>query len=172
MRELCASSVVMAVKVDQCAYGLVTTGPHGKAPAQKPRRSLTTPPCIASELTRQCHNRLTHTKIKHQHIPLMHGRARAAQEHPNQLCRALRRGIVKQIEADRQGRFMLATLHELSDQGATTQARRQIEEELKTGTEEDTLELINAWDDVSGAELEPNKVYEARMEEVGFIREM
>ena len=60
---------------------------------------------------------------------------------------------------------MIATLQALDEQ-STTQVRKQIDEELKTVSEEDSPELISAWDDVSGAELEPENVYEARMEEV------
>ena len=48
----------------------------------------------------------------------------------------------------------------------------QINDELETVTEEESPELLNAWDDISGAELDPKEVYKARLEEVKFIRDM
>ena len=48
----------------------------------------------------------------------------------------------------------------------------QINDELDIVTEQGSPELLDAWDDVSGAEFEPDRVYEARMEEIKFIRDM
>ena len=47
-----------------------------------------------------------------------------------------------------------------------------INDELETVTERVCPELEFAWDDVSGAELDPKQVYGARMEEIKFIRDM
>ena len=46
------------------------------------------------------------------------------------------------------------------------------EEEVKLAEEPDHPDLLSATDDVSGAPLDPEQVYKARMEEVTFIREM
>merc|ERR1711884_858598 len=101
-------------------YGLKAQGPSGRGPAQKPTRFMPNSPCIASQLKRRCPNRMTHTKKKHEHVPLMNGRARAAQTYPNALCRAICRGIVQQIQADRQGQFIIATLAMCSAAGASS----------------------------------------------------
>ena len=44
--------------------------------------------------------------------------------------------------------------------------------QVELAEEEDHPDLISAYDDVSGAPLDPEKVYEARMEEVNFTRGM
>ena len=47
---------------------------------------------------------------------------------------------------------------------------QQLAEKCRTVEENDDEELGVAFDDVSGAELDPKKVYKAQMEEVKFIR--
>ena len=153
-------------------YGLTTTGPQGTAPAQKPTKVMTNAPCIACELRRRCPNRMSHDRTKHKHIPLMNGRAHAAQEYSNRLCEAICRGIVQQIEADRQGQFLIAMLNNVDARTEVDELCMQLENKLEIVTEEDAPELQDAWDDVSGAELDPKKVYDARMEEIKFIRDM
>merc|ERR1739836_329887 len=107
IKQLCRLEGVLTVTADQCRYGLVSTGPMGTGPAQKPTRFMTNSPCIAQKLKLRCPNRMTHTR-RHEHVPLTNGRARAAQEYPNALCRSICKGIVRQIQADRQGQFIVA----------------------------------------------------------------
>ena len=45
-------------------------------------------------------------------------------------------------------------------------------QECGTAEEDDGVEFLNAYDDVSGAPLDPAEVYKARKEEVKFIRDM
>ena len=47
---------------------------------------------------------------KHRHVHLMNGRAKAAQQYPDELCRAVCRGLKQQITADKQGQFLVAQL--------------------------------------------------------------
>ena len=49
---------------------------------------------------------------------------------------------------------------------------KQIKEEYRTIEEEDPVELEIAWDDVSGAELDPKMVRKAREEEIQYVRKM
>ena len=170
MQELGSEVGVFITSADQCAYGLTTTGPDGEAPAQKPTKFMTNSPCIAEELKRKCPNRSS--RMTHNHMPLMNGRAKAAQEYPDELCKAICRGIMHQIIADRQGRFLLATLRSEVAQEDINKLCMQLNDELETVTERDDPELESARDDVSGAELDPKRVYKARMEEVQFIRNM
>ena len=172
MEELGAQEDVVVTTADQCAYGLATQGPHVTAPAQKPTKFMTYAPRIAAEPRKRCPNRMTHTKKRHEHVPLMNGCARAAQEYPNRACKAICRGILQQIEADRQGRFLIATLHVLTTQEDSERACVEINDELEIVTEKEDPELISAWDDVSGAELDPQHVCAARMAEMRFIRDM
>merc|ERR1739836_131146 len=68
MQDLGRKLGVIVTHADQCAYGLVTRGPHGMAPAQKPTKFMTNSPCVATELGRRCPNRMTHSSKRHQHV--------------------------------------------------------------------------------------------------------
>ena len=47
-----------------------------------------------------------------------------------------------------------------------------LEAKYRTATEDNDRELLEAWDDVTGKELKPEKVKAARQEEVQYIRNM
>ena len=49
---------------------------------------------------------------------------------------------------------------------------QRLKEQCKTVEQDDGAEFVSAYDDVSGAPLDPAKVYEAKKEEVKFIRDM
>lgn len=79
MKELCDLDGVLVVKAGQCRYGLKTEGPQGTGLAHKPTRFMTISPRIASQLEKRYPNRTGHAKTHHDHVPLMHGRAKVAQ---------------------------------------------------------------------------------------------
>ena len=80
-------------------YGLVTrSGKHGETlPAKKPTRFMSNSWCILQELSVRC----DHSHV-HQH--LVGGRASKAQEYPDELCRAICRGLANQKRYDETGR--------------------------------------------------------------------
>lgn len=80
--------------------------------------------------------------------------------------------MVEQIKADRQGQFLLAALEIGMSSIETMKAAMEIAGECKQVEEEDAPELTDGFDDVSGAPLDPQKKFEARIEGVKFIREM
>ena len=168
--DLCQFEGVLTVTAVQCRYGLTAQDPEGKGPAQKPTRFMTNSPCVANQLQRKCPNRMTHAK-SHKHVPLLNGRAKAAQKYPTMLCRAICKGIVQQIQADRQGQFLIAAIRAETAQEARAESDKLLSQ-INLAEEPDHPELGEAFDDVSGAPLDPNKVFEARMEEVEFIRGM
>ena len=87
---------VIKVRGDQCQYGLTTKvggGSNEVGPALKPTGFLTNSPYLATELSRRCAG-------NHTHIPLMSGRAAAAAEYPDGLCRAICVGLQKQKRHD------------------------------------------------------------------------
>ena len=49
---------------------------------------------------------------------------------------------------------------------------RQLAEEYPTAETDDSCTMEQAWDDVTGAELTPSMVKQARKEEVGYVRKM
>lgn len=102
----------------------------------------------------------------HEHIRLERGRAANAQVYPDELCRAICRGIGKQIEADRAGQFLLFNIHndKLTIVEGLKQEELDIRKKCTTIEEDNTEELEIAWDDVFGVALDPKKVKQARME--------
>ena len=53
-----------------------------------------------------------------------------------------------------------------------TDVNQQIQDEFRTVEYDNSAEMEQAWDDVSGAELGPEMVRTARGEEVAYIRKM
>lgn len=157
---------VIHVEADQCQYGLMTRDRTGVGPARKTTGFMTNAPCIADNLKRRCPNR--NGKIHHKHITLQGGRTKAAQIYPEELCRAICRGLIQQIEMDRKGQFLLAQL-----EGTAKEAQdiiNQLKEEFPTVEVDETASMERAWDDVIGAELDPTMVRNARREEMKYIR--
>lgn len=143
----------------------------GEAPARKATGLLINSPCIAMELQRRCPNRRGH--MQHRHVILMGGRTKDAQVYPEGLCRAICQGLINQMEADKKGQFMLAKLNgtnrEMKD---VKEQLQQLHHRYKIAEEDYSSALEAAWGDVTGAELDPQMVKQARSEEVKCIHKM
>ena len=79
-------------------------------------------------------------------------------------------GIIDQIQADREGKFIIAALEGFKDSAEAQGASKHVLQQVKLAEEEEHPDLVPAFDDVSGAPLDPEKVHAARMEEIEFIR--
>ena len=145
----------------------------GWAASKKPTKILTNSPCIAAQLQRRCPGNESHANGRH--ASLFSGVAKQAQVHPPGLCDAICKGLAEQIRMDQQGQFYLATV--TLDGAKATSKHELIANVLSEGNtgagrtpEEDTEEeLMEAWDDVSGKELDPGKVKDARKLEIDYI---
>ena len=133
---------------------------------------MTNLPRIAKELNLRCPNTREH-KV-HEHVVLINGRAKQAEVYPSGLCRAICKGLLQQMEADRKGQFLMVHVDIKEGQKADELVREvaQIKKRYKIVEEEDNPDLETAWDDVSGAELDPKEVKRARAEEVEYVRKM
>ena len=100
---------------------------------------------------------MTHQGPPHKHVPLMNGRAKAAQVYPDTLCRAVCRGLKKnELLADKQGQYMLAQLNVVEEvEGAMKHEVDRMLAECRTVEEDDGIAFLSAYDDVSGALLDP-----------------
>ena len=99
---------VVRVTGDQCRYGLTASDGQKPSPARKSTSFMTNSPCIAQRLCLRCPNNREY-KV-HDHVILVNGRAKAAQVYPPALCRAICTGLREQLDADRQGSFLLANV--------------------------------------------------------------
>ena len=151
---------VMKALGDQCCYGLKAKGKHGDGPARKATRFMTNSPCVALQFQRRCPNKSRYTV--HRHAQLQGGKTRATQVCPPRLCQAICQRLVKQIEVDKVGQFLLMK--------KILSAR--MEHKCKTIEEDHNEELEIAWDDVSRATLNPQQVKWPRAEEIKYVRDM
>ena len=161
---------VVRVTGDQCRYGFISNDGHREGPARKRTSFMTNSPCIAKKLSLRCPN--TREYKAHDHVVFIKGRAKAAQVYPPALCRAVCVGLTEQLEADRKGQFLIASVNANGDNDTKQMAMemKSIKERYKTVEEDKEDELEMAWDDVSGAELDPKVVKQARSEEIEYVR--
>ena len=169
MQKLMRKPGVYEVVVDQCMFGLRAKTPGGKAEglARKRTRFITNSWWIAQELNRQCEGR-------HAHTPLTGGRAKQAQEYPEELCRAICRGLVKEQRSRIMGICQIGEgVRTKRRENETNREKEHMgeEAELEKQAVSKLCQWGGAWDDVSGVELDADMVKQARGEEVTWIRE-
>ena len=86
LRELMTLEGVYVCKTDLCQYGMHVGG----GPNKKPTMWITNSKEIAKQLQRRCNG-------AHTHVPLMGGKAHQAEVYPPQLCRAILRGLRREL---------------------------------------------------------------------------
>ena len=158
MKKLMSRHGVQRVVGDQCQYGLKSRDELGEAPARKIIGFLTNAVCIARRLSKRCESKPGYQV--HRHVVLTNGRPKAAQVYPDKLCKETCRGIQEQMQKDKMGQYLLANIQmepnttskELMKEDRTIKERYQIVEE------DGENEYLEAWDDVSGAALNPQEV--------------
>ena len=152
------------VKADQCMYGLMTWGKDGleAVAAKKPTKFMTNSWEIGRELQKRCDG-------QHNHQELINGRAQWAARYPPGLCRAICKGLLRERQNDlHQVKCLLSV--SVSDQVEATPYGDGGARERGVRHEEDD-QLAQAWDDVTGEQLDSGEVKRARMVEIGYVRE-
>ena len=94
----------------------------------------------------------------HFHIPLVNGRAAKAAVYPEELCKAICRGYIKQRK------FEAEDVKHLMNVTAEMKMPERPEEE-----EDDIPEQLWAWDDVNDKALDAGMVKQARQDEMNYI---
>ena len=153
VKKLLEEEGVFTTVADQCEYGLETTTQDrkGRVPARKRTRFATNVWMIAQELGRKCSG-------THDHGPLIGDkRASNAARYPQGLCEAICRGLLAEQKLKRECVRRLMSLR-VGDQMPRDDGH--MEEEMG-----------EAWDDVTGAELDWKEVRKARATEIGYVRE-
>ena len=142
---------VSTVVGDQCQFGLKTENDKGTSmPARKRTRFMSNSVEILKELGKMCPG-------NHIHQHLISGRAEKAAVYPEGLCRAICRGLIKQIELER---GHVKHLMNISGNDSV----QDVPED-----EESQNQWHEAWDDVSGKELDPAGVQAARSLEIKHV---
>ena len=78
-----------------CMYGMKSHDEHGVAPCKKPTGFMTNSPALAQHLSDKCDGR-------HRHAILIGGKPTYAEVYPPELCAAILRGVVSQLQIDGQ----------------------------------------------------------------------
>ena len=163
---------VQRVVGDQCQFGLKSKDEEGVGLARERTGFLTNAVCIARRLNKKCPK--TNKYQVHKHVILTNGRARAAQVYPDKLCKESCLGIKEHIQRDRSGQYLLANVQ--MDNNTTSEEllkeANKLKNKCKTGEEEDDCDMEEAWNDVSGAPLDPQEVQRARREEIEYVHTM
>ena len=172
IRQLLQEPEVNNVIGDQCQYGLKPKDSDGTRPAKKAKGFMTNSICIARKLSKRCPN--TREWQVHRHVRLERDGARAAQVYPKKLCTATCEGLIEQMEADRKGQFLVADydIKNVCSSREIMNMSRELRKQYKTVEEDYDEEMELAWDDVSGAELNPKASRQARKEEIYYVRKM
>ena len=78
---------------DMCTFHMMQDDHGGTGYIRKPTKFMTNAICIARQLAQRCPG-------NHRHIQLVGGRAKAAEVYPDELCKAISRGLVEQMSRD------------------------------------------------------------------------
>jgi len=160
VRKLQREKEVVTVMMDKCMYGLTTRSStmKGKAPAKSTTKWITNSRIISGELQKRCDR-------SHAHQRLLDGRAQHAQLFPEELCRAISRGLVK----ERRNRVMnISRVTEVSLRKCMKHIPDADEHHDKD--EADSISRMIAWDDLTGMTLQADKVVEARAKELEYVK--
>ena len=172
---------VMIAMVDQCRFGLETSGEDGSiGPARKRTGFMSSSWTVIEELDGACNG------LHKRHNHLIDGRAKEAEVYPPELCRAICRGVARQKAIDESGAYSSAPMSErqLSTVMSNCRWKDDVHEEEggydrigprqqdgRNIMKEETGKLVKtirglmghtAWDDVTGGEPIPAEVQEAR----------
>ena len=120
---------VMIAMVDQCRFGLETSGEDGSTgPARKRTGFMSSSWTVIEELDGACNG------LHKRHNHLIDGRAKGAEVYPPELCRAICRGVARQKAIDEAGAYSSAPMSERqlstlmnSRSGRTTYMKRRVD---------------------------------------------
>ena len=145
---------VAVVRGDQCMYGLKTWGKNGKdiVPAKKSTKFMSNSAEIRNELSRRCDG-------QHAHQSLTGGRAEGSARYPEELCKAICRGLIRELS------YSEKQLMKLVDVGPDTTLARAHKAE-----KDEEQSWQRAWDDVTGEELDAREVSKARLKEMAYVQ--
>ena len=98
VRQMMKREGITIVEADQCMFGLKTWGDNRSklVPAKKPTRFMTNSRALGQEFNQRCDS-------SHEHQSLVDGRAASAARYPDELCKAICRGIIKEKMERRRG---------------------------------------------------------------------
>ena len=181
---------VQETRADMCAHGMTAVKDGVRGLALKPTRFLSNSKIILDEVGLRCSG-------YHPHVHLHEGRAKAAAEYSDGLCQAICRGLAKQLTDVILSAVHSRAMDKRSLASMIAEAKRQWPEHWRedfhesdgadrVGKGDEGVEMLRkelyklmqnngkywAVDDVSGADLVPSLVQDARQLEMDYFRRM
>ncbi len=152
---------------DMCAYGMKITDQHGEALAEKKTRVMSNSAEVLKRLNKKCSNRNGH-ETKHRHADTTGGKVKLCQVYPRAFCRAICEGIAAQKRLDSLGLVArpLMSVEEMHE------VMLHVGDPSKDLHEDDPQIGVEAFDDLTGATLNPELVAKARQEEIEYFKQM
>ena len=158
--DMVAHEDVDVVTCDMCAYGMKIVDKFGEALVEKRAKLMSNSPEILKRVGMQCENRTAQSEgEKHRHADTTCGRAKKCHVYPRLFCRAVCAGI--------------AARQRLRNLGLTAMPPMSLSATAATSTPGEDLHADDnpeACDDLTGAELDPALLREARREELRSFR--
>ena len=167
MQQFLLRPEVGSVVMHMCAFGMTAKDEHGRAPVLKPTRIMSSSEEILKRIDRRCSN--GYAGHGHRHVQLISGRARFAQVYPRKFAIALCQGIAAQRKLDNLGMKAraLMSVDEMKKVASTSE-----NEDPSEALHEPGCEGMEAYDDITGQELDPRLMMSARRDEIKYFRDM
>ena len=167
MQQFLLRPEVGSVVMHMCAFGMTAKDEHGRAPVLKPTRIMSSSEEILKRIDRRCSN--GYAGHGHRHVQLISGRARFAQVYPRKFAIALCQGIAAQRKLDNLGMKAraLMSVDEMKKVASTSE-----NEDPSEALHEPGCEGMEAYDDITGQELDPRLMMRARRDEIKYFRDM
>ena len=163
--EMMCHRDVGAVTCDMCAYGMVARDENGTGPAQKRTTIMSNSPEGLKRVGMQCPNKSNGGEF-HRHVQLLSGRAKQCQVYP----RAFYQAVCEGVAAEKKLRALGLMSHPIMSVSEMQQAGGNGVEDPSQALHED--DGIIAFDDQSGAPLNPQEGAKARSEEIRYFKSM
>jgi hypothetical protein len=148
------------VEVDMCDFGLTASDEYGEALVRKRTKVLTNSPEVARRIARKCTG-------DHRHVHLIGGRAKRAQLYPRAFSQAVCEGIAAEKRLHGLG-LVHSPLMSVEEMNSAVEMLTGAKAAASALHEEDEM----AFDDQSGAVLDPKLMRAARTAEIAYFRSM
>lgn len=156
IQELAGRDDVFVVQSPMCYWHMLAEDMQGVGHVRKETQYLTNSRELAKRLNKVCEG-------NHRHVHLINGRARQAQVYPPKLVKA----ILKGIKAELQNMGELSELSAMSSGPSPDDTSNDATEPFFNPEDVKDDEI---WDSVTGTLLDPIKVWEAREEEMKWVK--
>ena len=162
---------------DMCAYGMKIRDAEGVALARKRTRIMCNSPEVLKRLAKKCTNEDKDSTVpRHRHAETLNGGAKRCQVYPKAFCQAICAGVAAQKKLRNLGMdaLELMSMEEMTEAipggSKTSDPMRELHDMEHEDSE--NMQFMEAYDDVTGVELDPKLMQKARCEEIEYFKEM